>query len=195
VIKKNPQKQTNYNISFVVNDKYLSYASASILSIIKNNPSLKFKFFVISGNNDFSANSQNKIKKLCTYFDQDFEFVKIPPKILTKLKNIPINTPLSKKQYGYFIFAKLYICEFLNTNKVLNLDADMICVGSIKELLDEPFGNKSIIVGSNTTDKQEQLQTKSCLIKNKLNKRERERERARERERERQREREKLSVF
>jgi lipopolysaccharide biosynthesis glycosyltransferase len=153
-----------YNISFTANDKFLPYVSALILSICKNNTDIKIKFFIISGVDDFSLRSQKAVKKLCTHFNQDFEFVKIPEKILTHIKD----NALKKTHYSYFTIVRLYFCEFLNVDRVLNLDADMICMGSIKELLDTPFDNKIVIMAK-------------PHIKFKYNSRERERERERER--------------
>jgi lipopolysaccharide biosynthesis glycosyltransferase len=153
-----------YNISFTANDKYLPNVSALILSICKNNTDIKIKFFIISGADDFSANSQKSIKKLCTHFNQDFEFVKIPEKILTHIKD----NVQKKTRHSYFAIVRLYFYEFLNVDRVLNLDADMICIGSIKELLDTPFDNKIVIMAKNHMQN--------------LNIAERERERERERE-------------
>ncbi|MEB3768266.1 glycosyltransferase family 8 protein [Acinetobacter sp. MD2] len=111
------------NIAFAIDKNYLKPCGVTIFSIIKNNSDLKIKFHIFT-----------------TYFDESFFNELIA-------ENIQIEVHILKTDYfdqlqttGHFttaIYYRLSIANILNNkvDKFIYLDADILCSGSIKELL------------------------------------------------------------
>ena len=120
------------NIAFAIDQNYLKPCGISIYSIMKNNSTTKIKFHIFT-----------------TFFDKTYfeSFIN---------ENVSIEVYILKPDYfdslqttGHFttaIYYRLSIAHILKNKlkQVLYLDADILCTGSVKELINFDLSNKII---------------------------------------------------
>ncbi|MDD4600558.1 General stress protein A [bioreactor metagenome] len=132
-----PQRHDEVHIAFTVDAKYVQHMGGAITSIIVNNPEVNFSFYIIYDNMleaDF-----NKLKKLSDIFQQPLHFYKITnPSQIDSLKIIP---HISKAVY-YRLMLPYILPQDLE--KVIYLDADLVCCGDIRGLWHTPLGNAPV---------------------------------------------------
>jgi lipopolysaccharide biosynthesis glycosyltransferase len=123
-----------YNIVFATDQNYIQHLSVALISLLSNNSSLDFKIFIISSGLD-SDNFQ-KIKS-------------ITEKYKVHLKQIIINDDVFEKFVTNFHFTKamyyrLLIPNFIDEDKVLYLDADIVANGDIENLYNQDLQDNFI---------------------------------------------------
>ena len=114
------------NLCFCCNSNYLKHLNTLIYSILENNKSHYFKFFVINKDINFS----NIKKSLKLSFNGQFKLIDC--KITKKISDFVDTLPPSF--YGKEAFYRLFLDEFIKENKILYLDCDMIVKGDLKGL-------------------------------------------------------------
>lgn len=122
-----------FNIGYGSDSDFLYGVGVSVSSIIMNNPNVKIHFHifvdVLSDKNIalFKALITPTENKLTFYIIDDSEFSSLP---------------LPSQAWNKSIYYRLLIIHYLekHTDKLLYLDADIICNGAIDELFDLEFG-------------------------------------------------------
>jgi len=111
------------NVMYSCDQNYLCHAAASIVSLLENNKKENIKIFLIC--NDLNPESMDKLEKLVSSYHQEIVFLDIQLVCEDVKKND--NFPLS----GY---ARLFIDQIVDVDKILYLDCDTIVLNSITEL-------------------------------------------------------------
>ncbi|MDY7546924.1 glycosyltransferase [Glaciimonas sp. CA11.2] len=137
--EKNPSR--SFHIAFCVDDHYCRSMGATITSIIDNNPGVDFTFHVFAF--AISEDNRQRFNQLTTKYGVATHIHIIDPVIFKPFAHI--------SQFSYYsptIFTRLLIPSTLQgiTDKVLYLDADILCLGSIAELIQMDFGDSAAIV-------------------------------------------------
>lgn len=130
-----------FHIAFCVDDHYCRSMGATIASIIDNNPDIAFTFHVFAFS--ISDDNRKRFKQLEGMYGVNTHLHIIDPAVFQPFAHI--------SQFSYYsptIFTRLLIPSTLHgiTDKVLYLDADILCVGSMAELIEMDFGSHAAIV-------------------------------------------------
>lgn len=131
----------SFHIAFCVDDHYCRSMGATIASIIANSPGVKFTFHVFAFK--LSDDNRSRFKQLEAMYGLKTHIHIIDPDVFKPFAHI--------SQFSYYsptIFTRLLIPSTLRglCDKVLYLDADILCVGSMAELLSMEFGDSAAIV-------------------------------------------------
>jgi lipopolysaccharide biosynthesis glycosyltransferase len=125
-----------FHIAFGVDAGYFRYMGATITSIMENNPGVPFVFHVFA----FSASDdhRNKLRELEEKYRVTIEVHLVDQEVFRDFAKFP-----GFSQYSQATFTRLLIPSTLQgiTRKVLYLDADILCVGSIAELRTMDLGD------------------------------------------------------
>ncbi len=137
----NSIEKRSFHIAFCVDDHYFRSMGATMLSIIENNPNQHLTFHVFV----FSVLDAHRVR---------LEEINSRPNIAVQLHII--DPALFEKfthfiEFSYYslsIFSRLIIPSILKdiTDRVLYLDADILCVGSIDELVEMDISGDIAIV-------------------------------------------------
>lgn len=119
-----------FHIAFCVDNNYFRSMGATIVSIIGNNPGTRFIFHVFA----FSVADEHRrrLQELESGFG-----VKVELHLLDLKDFEQFNHFIKFSYYSLSIFSRLIIPDALRgvTDKVLYLDADILCAGKIDELI------------------------------------------------------------
>ena len=113
------------HLLFVSNNTYIPHVATTLASIFENN--IDMNFFVHVLVTDISDNNKDKLKCFVRKYGHQLEI---------KLINNNLDIDLSVcGKWGIFPSLKLYAADlFPNIDKMLYVDADMICLGSLKNI-------------------------------------------------------------
>ncbi|MGE4443519.1 MAG: glycosyltransferase family 8 protein [Candidatus Altimarinota bacterium] len=129
------------NICFCIDDKYIKHTFATISSIIENSAKKSdIIFYIIS--DSISNENKQKINNLSEKKNIIINIIEI---------NEAYDENISLGKYGKYILYRLSIPEYINEDKILYLDSDMIILGKIEELWKKNISN--YIVGVIQQDK------------------------------------------
>jgi lipopolysaccharide biosynthesis glycosyltransferase len=109
----------------------VSHLSVALYSLLVNNPNDKFCISVFT--DDFSDESERKIKKLVRSFNSKFEVVKLKSEVFNNLTFTFHFAPVN-----YF---RLHIHKYYTDDVILYLDVDIIINGSISDLFNYSVDN------------------------------------------------------
>jgi lipopolysaccharide biosynthesis glycosyltransferase len=115
------------HIAFGVDDRYVRGMGVVISSILENNPDSSFVFHVFYG----------------SMFDEDFTRLDtLAEKFATTVELHAINREIFSSlapsgHYSHAIYNRLFVASVLNgvTERVLYLDADMVCLADVTEII------------------------------------------------------------
>ncbi|MDO8298122.1 glycosyltransferase family 8 protein [Lacisediminimonas sp.] len=124
------------HIAFCVDDNYFRSMGATIASIIANNPGRQFIFHVLAF--EVAERHRAGLLELERRFDVRTQLHIIDPASFRELGHFVRNS-----YYSLSIFSRLLIPAVLEgvASKVLYLDADILCVGKLDELIDMDLGS------------------------------------------------------
>lgn len=111
-------------IVFCADQDYFKHSLVAMISIIQSNPRLKFNFHLISG-----APQSKDLEKLSEHIHKlqsKFIYHRVD---LSEFDGLPVTLHFSKA-----MFLRLKIPSLIHAEKVLYLDADIICNGPIGDL-------------------------------------------------------------
>lgn len=128
-----------YNIVFATDQNYIEHLSVALVSFLKNNSRLDFRIYIINGGIE-----KEKWQKLET----------ITRNYCVKLIDICIDDSLFEKLVTNYHFTKamyyrLLIPDFIDENKVLYMDADIVVNGEITGLYNVNMENYYIAAVEN----------------------------------------------
>lgn len=124
------------NIAFGIDKNFLFGCGVAISSILLSNPSACFEFHVFTDH--FSEDDKIRFSALAKQYKTRINIYVIN---CEKLKSLP-----STKNWSYATYFRFIIADYLygKLDKLLYLDADIACKGSIQELADYTFSDKEI---------------------------------------------------
>ncbi|MDN8600817.1 lipopolysaccharide 3-alpha-galactosyltransferase [Citrobacter sp. S2-9] len=128
--------ENNFNIAFGIDKNFLFGCGVSIASILLSNKSINFDFHVFTDH--FSEDDQKRFSALAEQYKTCIKVYLID---CNKLKSLP-----STKNWTYATYFRFVIADYFygKLDKLLYLDADIACKGSIQELVDYSFAEHEI---------------------------------------------------
>ncbi|HCN89087.1 MAG TPA: UDP-glucose--(glucosyl) LPS alpha 1,3-glucosyltransferase WaaO, partial [Oxalobacteraceae bacterium] len=123
--------KTRFHIAFCVDNRYFRSMGATITSLIEHNRDVHFVFHVFAF--AVSDDHRRRLLQLEDRFDVSTQVHIIDSAVFRKFAHFT-----QSSYYSPSIFSRLLIPSVLQgtTDKVLYLDADILCVGGIAELID-----------------------------------------------------------
>lgn len=120
-----------FHIAFGVDDNYCRGMGVMITSLLRHNPDMNFVFHACGFG--MSADNQQRLAQLAALYNTEIQVHTLAVTDLAPYADLPC--------YGSYPLGpiiRLLIPRYLQntTNKVLYLDADMLCFGSVRELRD-----------------------------------------------------------
>lgn len=116
------------NIIYSSDEGYFQHAVASITSLLENNKNNDIKIFYIE--NKLKKDSIQKLKEIIKQYKQKIEFISIDK--ICKGKAVNDNFPIAA-------FARLFIANYIDSERALYLDCDTIVMSDITELYNTNF--------------------------------------------------------
>ena len=121
------EQSTPFNIAYGIDKHFLFGCAISISSILLHNQNIPFHFHIFTDyiDNDFKL----KTEQLCKQYNTSITIYRVD---CEELKNLP-NT----KNWSYATYFRFIIADVLypQIQKLLYIDADIICKGSLQELV------------------------------------------------------------
>ncbi len=131
------------HIAFGVDAGYVRYMGVTLTSVLENNPDIAFVFHVFTFS--ISKADEERLKNLAAKYGTRIDVHLIAPSHFQGFSGFS-----NFSQYSKAIFTRLLIPKALEkvTNRVLYLDSDIICVGSLRELRQMDLGSSIVAVVS-----------------------------------------------
>ncbi|MGN6389594.1 MAG: glycosyltransferase family 8 protein [Burkholderiaceae bacterium] len=125
-------KDDAFHIAFCIDDHYFRAMGATITSIIDNNPGQALAFHVLT----FSASDEHRFR--LQQLEEKFPNVRTQLHVLDTADFKQFDHFIRFSHYSLSIFTRLVIPTVLQdtTDRVLYLDADILCVGKLDGLID-----------------------------------------------------------
>lgn len=122
---------TPFHIAFCVDDNYCRAMGATMTSIIDNNPGQAFVFHVLMA----AASEENR--RALSALEAGFPGVQVQLHMIDTRDFSQFGRFIEHTHYSLSIFTRLVIPSVLTniTERVLYLDADILCVGKLDELV------------------------------------------------------------
>src|ERR1700693_3955611 len=129
MIKTTSSEDSAFHIAFCVDKHYFRSMGATIASVIAHNPGRRFIFHVFA----FSF-TEDQTSRLHTF--ETNPLIEVRSHVIDEALFSDFAEMIRSSYYSLSTFSRLMITSMLKdvTEKVLYLDADMLCVGSIDEL-------------------------------------------------------------
>jgi len=131
----------SFHIAFCVDNNYFRAMGGTIASIVANNPGQHFTFHVLAF--EVSDDHQRRLKQL-----EQMYRVKTALHLLDLASFTQFSHFLGHSHYSLSIFTRLVIPTVLRgvTDRVLYLDADILCFNRVDELVDMDISNDIAVV-------------------------------------------------
>jgi len=122
---------SSFHIAFCVDNSYFRALGAVLASIVANNPEQHFTFHILTL--EVSGEHRNRVAQIEKMWNVRTELHLLDIASFQKFSEY-----LGQSYYSLSIFTRLMIPEILQgrTERVLYLDADVLCVGKLTELVD-----------------------------------------------------------
>lgn len=128
------------HLLFVTNDAYVPHVATTLASIFDNNKDMNFFIHVIA--TDISESNNEKLNNFVGRYGHELDV-----KILDG-RDLDIDLSVCGK-WGIFPSLKLYAADlYPNVDKILYVDADMICLGSLKYIEQLDMSNNWIAMAT-----------------------------------------------
>lgn len=125
--------EEKFHVSYGIDRHFLFGCGISIASILMNNKDINFTFHIFT--DFFEEKDLSEFKLLCEQYNTEIIVYIIS---CDELKSLP-----STKNWSYATYFRFIIADFLSplVDRLLYLDADIICKGSLKELVKLDLNN------------------------------------------------------
>lgn len=125
-------KIANANIGYGIDNNYARCTAASIVSICLNNPQYVIDFHIIT--NNLSVDNKRRFQKLSEKYFINIYIYEIN---ISYLKSLPV-----LNHYSIAIYFRLLLPLILiKIKQIIYLDADIVCINSINELIELDLKN------------------------------------------------------
>lgn len=133
--------QPSFHIAFCVDDNYCRAMGGTIASIIAHNPGRHFTFHVLTL--ALSSEHQERLKRLEQMYPVSTRLHLLDLASFSQFAHF-----LGHSHYSLSIFTRLVIPDVLRgeTDRVLYLDADILCVGKLDEMIALDMGEGIAVV-------------------------------------------------
>jgi UDP-glucose:(glucosyl)LPS alpha-1,3-glucosyltransferase len=141
-IERTPSNgRPTFHIAFCADDNYCRPMGATIASILANNPGQHFTFHLLAI--ALSADNQARFQRVAEMGNAATHI-----HLLDAAQFAPFASFLGHSHYSLSIFTRLVIPDMLQgqAERVLYLDADILCLGSLDELISIDFDGKLAVV-------------------------------------------------
>lgn len=127
ILSSAPSDPNAFHIAFGVNENYVKFMGVTILSLIRNNPNISFIFHVF-----YSDITQTDLDKLNQLVNDNKTTIKLYQINQELFNDLPTIGHISNATYN-----RLLVVDKLKdiVEKVLYLDADIVCLEDISEIL------------------------------------------------------------
>lgn len=131
-----PNGKPTFHVAFCVDNNYCRAMGATIASIIANNPGQHFTFHVMTFG--LSDDHTARLKRLEQMYPVSTRLHVLEPASFAQFSGY-----LGSSHYSLSIFSRLVIPAMLNgqAERVLYLDADILCVGKLDEMIALDIGH------------------------------------------------------
>ncbi|MDB5775774.1 MAG: UDP-glucose--(glucosyl) alpha 1,3-glucosyltransferase WaaO [Herbaspirillum sp.] len=125
-----PMAAPSFHIAFCVDNHYFRAMAATIASIIANNPGQHFTFHVLAF--EVSDSHRERLQRFESMYQVSTELHLLDLASFAQFSHF-----LGHSHYSLSIFTRLMIPSVLQgrTDRVLYLDADILCVGKLDEMI------------------------------------------------------------
>lgn len=114
------------HLLYITNDTYVPHVAATMVSVFENNRDMHFDVHILG--TDVQADNQTRLKTFAEQYGNTLETIIVHPEEL----EIDVNVC---GKWGIFPSIKLYAADlFPDIDRILYMDADMICIGSLKTI-------------------------------------------------------------
>ncbi|MBU0631308.1 glycosyltransferase family 8 protein [bacterium] len=118
------------NIVFTADNNYIQHLAVTLVSLLENNKDEKFKLFIFSS--DITDANKEKIAQIIKPYNCEVEYIVFDRKIFEHI---------DAGRYSIATYYRLLMPKYLNVDKLLYLDVDMVINDSIKELYETDIEN------------------------------------------------------
>lgn len=116
------------HLLFISNDSYIPHVATALASIFENNKEMRFAIHLLV--TDISEEKRLKLTNFVAGYQSTLDIREVRP------EQLEIDLSVCGK-WGIFPSLKLYAGDFFpDVDRLLYMDADMICIGSLKGLQD-----------------------------------------------------------
>lgn len=131
----------SFHIAFCVDNNYFRAMGGTIASIIANNPGQHFTFHVLAF--EVSADHQRRLQQLEQMYPVSTRLHLLDPASFSQFGQL-----LGSSHYSLSIFTRLMLPTVVQeqTDRVLYLDADILCVNRLDEMVDMDISNDIAVV-------------------------------------------------
>jgi UDP-glucose:(glucosyl)LPS alpha-1,3-glucosyltransferase/UDP-D-galactose:(glucosyl)LPS alpha-1,3-D-galactosyltransferase len=128
--------EDSLHISYGIDRNFLYGCGISIASLLKNNTGISLSFHVFT--DYFDGKQANLFRSLAEQYKASIKIYLVD---CEQLKSLP-----STKNWSYATYFRFIIADFFSNQfeKMIYMDADIMCQGSLNELLDIQFGEDKI---------------------------------------------------
>lgn len=114
------------NLLYITNEAYMPHVATTVASVFENNRDMHFDVHVLA--TDVTEESHLKLKAFVERYGNTLQLITVHP------EDLEIDLSVCGK-WGIFPSLKLYAADlFPHADTMLYMDADMICVGSLKPI-------------------------------------------------------------
>jgi UDP-glucose:(glucosyl)LPS alpha-1,3-glucosyltransferase len=136
-----------FHIAFCIDDRYCRAMGGAIGSVIAQNPAQRFKFHALAFSMDPAH--QARLRRL----EQMYPLVSSELHLLDQAALAPFANLLGHSHYSLSTFARLLMPAKLQgqTDRVLYMDADVLCTGKLDELIAMKLDDVTALVAPDAT--------------------------------------------
>ncbi len=121
------------HLLYITNDAYVPHVATVLCSVFENNRDMQFVVHVMA--TDISDSNHTKLTEFVSHYGHTLDVKVINP------DELEIDISICGK-WGIFPSLKLYAADlYQEVDRMLYMDADMICVGSLAKIEDTDFSN------------------------------------------------------
>lgn len=122
---------TRYKILFAIDSGYIPHLATALFSLLKNNEFLHFEIFLFISR--ISVEDDLNLRKICNEYNASLKIIIIDDKTFDGL--------ITFHHFTTSIYFRLLAADFIEGDKCLYLDADIIVNGSIEKLYNKDLDN------------------------------------------------------
>ena len=129
------------NIVYHCSLSFYKIAGVSMISVMENNKDMEnINFYIIE--KDFDDESKDILFSIVEKYGRSLEFIKMPD--INEYEQL--NLVSIKKKWSFDSYCRMFLDDLMPSgiDRVLYLDSDVICNGSLKELYQTNIGNNVI---------------------------------------------------